>query len=245
MTESSGASDAPEPTSVAVGDLWDARRWRLFEALGRQNELFADMYRRGISALNERPLTPGGIIVAGHCFRDLANGLPDVMTDVGEIPPYADTSSPARELTKIWENHEARLGPIQIPIQSVAAPQDPDPVMAVPVVMVEAARKVVLATSTATENRRRRRSALVLGRQETRRDATVELFHSSVQVFENVRHPQRGREFDLEKAIAKVNKALPVIESILEARLGDFFESVESMLDVINAANQRAEGGEQ
>src|SRR5688572_2446442 len=120
MTETNGASNAPEPHSVADGDLWVGRRWRLFEALGRQNALFADMYRRGINALNERPLTPGAIIVAGHCFRDLANGLPDVMTDVGEIPSYADTSTPARELTRVWEIHEGHLGPMQSAIQSDA-----------------------------------------------------------------------------------------------------------------------------
>lgn len=245
MIASSEGSAVPEPKSVAVGELWDARRFRLFNALARQSPLFADMYRRGIDALNERPLTPGAIIIAGHCFRDLANGLPDVMTDVGEMPRYADTSTPAQALTKVWETHEARLGPINTPIRPDSAPQDPDPVMAVPVVMVEAARRVVQVTSTATENRRRRRSALVLGRQETRRDATVELFHSSVRIFENVRHPQRGREFELEKTIAKIDMALPVIESALEARLGDIFESVESMLDVISAANQRKEGSEQ
>lgn len=245
MSEGSGSAGSPASTSLAIGDLWDARRFRLFEALGRQSELFADMYRRGIDALNERPLTPGAIILAGHCFRDLANGLPDVLTDVGEMPKYADTSTPARDLAKIWTIHEARLGPIHIPIQADSGDQDPDPVMTVPVVLIEATRKVVQVTSTATENRRRRRSALVLGRQETRPDATVDLFHESVQTFEHVRHPQRGREFELEKTIVKLDKALPVIESILEARLGDIFESVESMLDVINAANQRIEGGGQ
>ena len=245
MTEPAAIPGSPRSTSVVVGDLWDDRRWRLFEALGHQSELFADLYRRAIDALNERPLTPGAIVVAGHCIRDLTNGLPDVLGDAGEIPAYIDMTAPTRELASTWENNQAHLGPLHSPIPTDSAPDGPEPLMSVPIVFAEAARRVAAASRTASDNSQRRRSALALGRQESRPDATVALFVNSVRAFEIVRHPGRGREMDLDKAIVRIDKALPIIEATLEARVGRFFESVEDLMDVISAANQRTEAGEQ
>ncbi|GAA1629694.1 hypothetical protein GCM10009744_17130 [Kribbella alba] len=245
MTEPPVPPESPKPASVAVGDLWDERRWRLLEALERQSELFAGLYRRAITALNERPLTPDAIVVAGHCIRDLANGLPDVIGDAGEIPAYVDMSAPTQLLAAVWDNNQDHLGPLHTPIPTGAPPDGPERVMAVPTALVEAARKVAAASRTATENNRRRRSALALGRQEPRPDATVKLFDKSVRAFEIVRHPGRGREIDLDAAIARIDQALPVIEATLEARVGRFFESVEDLMDVISAANKRTEGGQE
>ncbi|WP_154402828.1 hypothetical protein [Nocardioides speluncae] len=245
MTEPPAIPESPRSASVAVGNLWNERRWRLFHALGHQSELFADLYRRGIDALNERPLTPGAIVVAGHCIRDLANGLPDVLGDAGEIPAYVDMTAPTRDLASIWEDKQAHLGPLHASIPIDGAPDGPEPLMSVPVVLAEAARRVAAASRTASDNNQRRRSALVLGRQESRPDATVKIFVKSVRAFEIVRHPGRGREIDLDKAVARIDKALPIIEATLEARIGRFFESVEDLMDVISAANQRTEAGEQ
>jgi len=233
------------PLSVAVGDLWTPKREQLYEALAHRPEcaLLADLYRRGIAALNERPLEAGAVVIAGHCFRDLVNALPDVIGDAGPIPKRVEVSPPAQALVKVWETYQDRLGPLHSPILTEAHDGGPEPVVTVPVALLEAARTVAAASQAGSENSRRRRSALALGRQETRPDATVKVFSDSVSLFEKVRHPARGRTFDLEKAIDRISTALPVLEATLEARLGRFFASIEDLMDVLSAANQRTEAG--
>jgi hypothetical protein len=230
--------------AIHTADLWDARRWRLFEALAQQSELFADLYRRAIDALNERPLTHGALVVAAHCIRDLVNGLPDVITDAGEVPAHVPLSKPAHHLASVWGSHPELLGSVNSPVAAgVAKEGEVDPLMTVPAELVEAARRVAEASGAVTQNSRRRRSALVLGRMEVTLHPTVRLFQESVDVFEQIRHPQRGREVNPDAVTARVDGALVAIESTLEARLGSFFESVEELMDVLSAANERTETG--
>jgi len=239
------ASNLSQPVRGGVtGNLWDPRRWRLFDALAQQSELFADLYRRAIDALNERPLRHGAVVVAAHCIRDLVNGLPDALTDAGEVPTHMPVSEPAHALASTWLAYPSQLGPIDTP--TVSGPAGPDALeslITVPAAVVEAARKVGHASRVGSDNARRRRSALVLGRMEVRQDPTVRVFQQSVTVFEQVRHPERGREVDLEKVVSQVDGALEVIERALEARLGSFFQTVEDLMDVLAAANEQTDGG--
>jgi hypothetical protein len=235
------ANPSNESTTAPAGEVWDERRWRLFDAIARQRggALYADLYKRSVDALNEG--TQGGLVVAGHCIRDMVNGLPDVITDAGEVPHHKDVSKPAADLATTWNSYPTELGPVGTPVSAAPPTDGATPRVTVPAALVEAARKVAETSLTATENARRRRSALVLGRLEARQDATVRLFHDSVMEFERLRHPQRGREIDVPDALVRARRALLVIEATLEARLGQFFETVEDLMDVINAANERTE----
>jgi len=234
---------ANESTSEAAGELWADRRWRLFDAIAQQRggALYADLYKRSVDALNEG--THGGLVVAAHCIRDMVNGLPDVITDAGEVPPHKDISRPASDLATTWNSFPNELGPVGTPVNAASPTDGATPRLTVPAALVEAARKVAETSLTATENGRRRRSALVLGRLEARQDATVRLFQDCVMEFERLRHPQRGREINVEDALVRARRALLVIEATLEARLGQFFETVEDLMDVINAANERTQAG--
>lgn len=222
------------------GSLWGESRVRLHQALATQSELFADLYRRAVDALSEAPLSHGALVVAAHCIRDLVNGLPDVLDGVGEVPPHVALSEPAKDLAAAWEAHPTSLGPVHNSVMRDDRDSDEIALMAVPTELVEAARLVAVASLTATDNSRRRRSALVLGRAELRVDPSVRVFQQSVSVLEQVRHPQRGREIDVDKVRTDVLQALPVIEAALEARLGSFFETVEDLMDVLNSANDRS-----
>lgn len=180
-------------------------------------------------------------MIAGHCIRDVVNGLPDVLTDVEAVPAYIDVGKPTRALSKVWASHEDILGPAD---PEGADPQDPDPPpdgrVTVPTVVIHAVRRVVIATRAGATNSRRRHSALVLGRVELGHDPTVKLFRDSVRVFERLRHPQRGREISVtDDTVPKALAALEVIEGALEGRMGSFFATVEDLLDVIEAANER------
>ncbi|CAI9413322.1 hypothetical protein HIDPHFAB_01991 [Nocardioides sp. T2.26MG-1] len=91
-------------------------------------------------------------------------------------------------------------------------------------------------------NARRRHSALVLGRVETREDATVNLFRDSLRDIERVRHPGRGREVDMDDLRTRFPRALQVVEGVLQSRLTNFFETVDDLSDLLDAANEREDG---
>lgn len=212
-------------------------------ALRRRSELFADLYRRAVDALSEEPVTHGAFVVAAHCIRDLVNALPDVLDDIDAIPARSDTSNPAQLLVQEWQVHQDVVGPLEkvIPVPG-AVDGEAAPHMTVPVSIVEAARRVALATHAGSMNARRRHSALVLGRVEIREDATVNLFRDSLRDIERVRHPGRGREVDMDDLRARFSVALQVVEGVLHSRLTNFFETVDDLRDLLDAANEREDG---
>ena len=247
-----GGSDGPiaipdesgAPGSSVPQTLWNEERVRLLEALRRRSELFADLYRRAIDALSEDPpVTHGALVVAAHCIRDLVNALPDVLDDVDALPARSDTSTPAQLLVQEWQVHQDVVGPLEqvIPVP-IAVDRESAPRMTVPVSIVEAARRVASATHAGSMNARRRHSALVLGRMETREDATVNLFRDSLRDIERVRHPGRGREVDMDDLRTRFPRALEVVEGVLQSRLTNFFETVDDLSDLLDAANEREDG---
>jgi hypothetical protein len=245
MDETGRGEDQPSIVTGADvnGGMWTDRRRRLQAALNQRDELFADLYRRALDALSERPLTRGSLVIAGHCIRDLINGLPDVLPDV-EVPPYSDMTKPTRELSDVWAAHEDMLGPAdprdRVTLDAEDSELSPDARMTVPTVVVRAAARVVVATRNSAKNSHHRHSALVLGRVDLGADPTVKVFRDSARVFEQLRHPQRGREVSVtDDTVTRVRRALEVIEGALEARMGSFFATVEDLLDVLEAANKR------
>lgn len=232
------------PQSAVPPTFWNEERVRLLEALRRRSDLFGDLYRRAIDALSEDPpVGHGAFVVAAHCIRDLANALPDVLKDVEALPTRSDASTPAQRLVEEWGNHQDVLGSLE---QSIPIPSTYDgeavPRMTVPVAVVEAARRVAAATHSGTLNARRRYSALVLGRIETRDDATVNLFRDSLRSIEQVRHPGRGREVNMDVLRTKFLRALEVVEGVLQSRMKNFFDTVDDLSDLLDAANEREDG---
>jgi hypothetical protein len=240
MTSGDAAIGEPNGLNADEG-VWNARRRRLQAALAQRDELFADLYRRAIDALGERPLRPGSLVVAGHCIRDLVNGLPDVLTDVDSVPAYSDMTAPARELTDVWAQHEDVLGSVDGDGHETSeVNRGSEARVTVPIVVVRAAHNLVVASRAGELNARRRHSALVLGRVEVRQDPTVKVFRDSVDTFERLRHPQRGRRIAVAaETLPRVVRALEVIEGALEGRMGNFFATVEDLMDLLDAANER------
>ncbi|MGW4152598.1 hypothetical protein ACWEDF_05525 [Micromonospora chersina] len=161
-----------------------------------------------------------------------------MLADVDGLPAYNDMTTPTRALSEVWAQHEDLLGSVDAGAEAPSA-TDLNERVTVPTALVQAARRVVRASRAAADNAVRRHSALVLGRVETRQDATVKLFRDSVSVFERLRHPSRGREIAVGDNLGKVVQALEVIEGALAGRMGRFFETVEDLMDLLEAANKR------
>jgi hypothetical protein len=148
----------------------------LQSALSKTDELFGDLYGRAIDVLSEQPLRRGSLVIAGHCIRDIANGLPDALGDVEMVPAYSNPTEPARELAEVWVQNETILGPVGADSDVTRAPESPEARLTVPTALLYAAQKVVRTSLNGTSNARIRYSALVLGRAESREDPAVKLF---------------------------------------------------------------------
>ncbi len=73
----------------------------------------------------------------------------------------------------------------------------------------------------------------------------MKVFRESVAVFERLRHPQRGREVVIaEDTLPRLLRSLEIIEGALESRMGSFFATVEDLMDVLGAANEREVDGQ-
>lgn len=213
-------------------------------ALRGRSDLYADLYRRALDALSEEtPISHGAFVVAAHCIRDLVNALPDVLNDVAAVPAKSDASNHSRQLVTEWQAHQDVVGSLdQVIVVPSADEGEAVPRMTVPVSIVQAARRVAAATHAGTMNARRRHTTLVLGRVEMREDVTVNLFRDSLRDIERVRHPGRGREVDIDDLRLRFPRALEVVEGVLKSRLANFFETVDDLSDLLEAANQREDG---
>lgn len=223
------------------GSLWTFDRRQLQAAIAEKDRLLADLYGRAIDSLSERPITAVALVIAGHCIRDLVNGLADALTEKGVIPKYENVGKPAQELSDQWAKHETRLEHFALPI-SEDGETTPEASTSVPWGLFVAASRVVVGSRLASGNSRRRYAALILGRIEAdgEKDPTVTLFKKCVDTFEKKRHPSRDREVVVDDtALAELQQALQTIESVLEGRLGSFLEALEDVFDVIDAANRR------
>jgi hypothetical protein len=224
-----------------TGSLWTYERRELQDAIGRTSRLYADLYGRAIDALSEQTITPGALVIAGHCIRDLVNGLSEAVAADGLIPKYEDIVKHTKALSGEWQKYRDVLDPITA-FEGGHDESASDALTPVPRSLILAARDVVLASRKGTANARRRYAALILGRIEgdDEKDPTVTLFKKSVDEFEKRRHPGRDREVSVEDgSVAQLLQSLERIENVMEGRLGFFSEALEDVMDVLDVANRR------
>jgi hypothetical protein len=88
-----------------TGFLWTVERRELQDAIGRISSLYADLYGRAIDALSEQTITPGALVIAGHCIRDLVNGLSEVVAADGLIPKHEDIAKHIKGWTSGNRHH--------------------------------------------------------------------------------------------------------------------------------------------
>ncbi|OBJ42288.1 hypothetical protein A5620_12970 [Mycobacterium colombiense] len=139
----------------------------------------------------------------------------------------------------MWDQHKDDLDAIIAAVDQ-GSELLPDTSATVPHALVVAASGVAEASRRANFTARQRFSVLVLGRLEVGRDPSVTLFFNAVKAFEGRRHPSRARKVTLdEETLPKLEEALQTIETVLEARLGSFFDSLDDVMDILEIANRR------
>lgn len=224
--------------------LWGHRRNDLRRALDRVDVVLGDLYAQVIDAL-DRPLTVGRLVVASHCVREIANNLVDHLDDVEGLPEYVDGSKHRQNLAKSWISHEALLGPVDRPIDVAAVPSPTGPanLMTVPSDLVERVRLVVEVEVGGTDRAGMRLSALMTGQLDHTQSASVRLLRDTLKFFQSFVHLRHGEPIELPDR-GEVLGHLAKFEEALMGRVGDFFARRSDILDLLERANQRTNGGE-
>lgn len=224
---------------AADGAVWTTPRVDLARALQKIDPAIGAVYRYSIDSLGRSPLCMADLVIVSHCVREIVSALPDALGDVDGLPARSDTSRPIKALAEEWDLHVTLLGNADVPLGSPTSGHDSPAVVAVPATVLDAARRVVLAHKVGSSNGNLRRSAIVLGRLDGG-DVSVKIFKKSVEFFVSYAHLAGARSRDLPDE-SVVHRHMRVFEDTLRARLEPFFETAESIMELLAVANRRKE----
>lgn len=220
--------------------VWTPERRDLQRALDRLDPVLAGLYGYALTLLNESPVTMERVVLAAHSVRELVNNLPETLGDIDGLPTRVDTSTPCRALAKEWDQHVDLLGSATSAGGGPPVDEHIDgrQVVAVPAPLLVATRKVVVATNAATGNAKLRYSAVALGRLEGGHHPTLRIWQDAMAFFLRYAHLDKARQSPMpskEEFLAKLGD----VETILAARLGQFFDTAEELIDLTTLANRR------
>jgi hypothetical protein len=219
--------------------LWNRRRIDLRQALVRVDAVMGDLYRRAICALDGEPCV-AALVIASHCIREIANNLPDVLGDVDGLPSHEDTSQHSQNLMTVWRKFEATLGSPERPTarDSPTRANASDRLVTIPAELLDAAGRVVHASTVATANSQQRRSALVRGTLTDGDHGSVRVVKQSLTFFMAYTHLRKSEPIPL-PARADILLHLSRFEDSLLGRIGDFFIRYDEIRDLLGQANRR------
>ncbi len=233
-------------------------RVELSRKLVKLNPAVVELYDTAVDHLQRGPGEMGRVVVIAHCVGEIANNLAEFVSDADgtRLPPRVDLYAPIRDLRRAWET--AGLGfAKELVTQSGNDTADdfvdgiedgridrrqfapvPFPVLAAAQEVVDADRRDAAIA--------RHREAVAVGRVDVDADVTARLWSSTLEFFANYANLSRAkaRPAPLEQ---ELNDRFTTFESIIHARLADFFETKSAIIDVLTLANQQitsADGGE-
>lgn len=228
-------------------DQWTDKRLDLLRSLQQVDATIGALYKRAVDALSEPAFTSSSLVMLSHCVREIANALPDILKDVDGLPARSDVSASAQDLARVWQRYASLVGGHEVPVvvgEALGSDTAPQSTVAVPAQLLESARLVVSASMIGSRNARIRIAALVLGRYDGGRDASVELFRRALQYFVDRAHLNRKVSSEVpSREEAALN--LELIERALAARLGSFFDVADELLALLAMANEQTVEGTQ
>ena len=247
-----GPVDPVRSTVTGAGrpEAPDHKRGQLGPDLAKLNPAFEELYATAVEHLQRGTGGMGRIVNIANCVREIANNLATVVSDAGgtALPPRVDMSAPIRQLCQAWES--AQLGVVDELVTRSGADGTSDLIdgiedgridrlryLRVPVEVYKAAQAVVAADRQAAENARNREAAAI-GRTEVDNDATAQLWSSTISFFSSYAHLDRAatRAVPSEE---ELNSRFATFESIVGARLADFFVIKSEIDDLLALTNQR------
>lgn len=219
------------PPSEPRSAIWTDRRLALARVLEQQDSVCADLYRRAINTFGENPLAGSALMTASHCIREFANRLPGVL---GDTPPRSgvELSDAVKPLVQEWGAlrdtfSSATKQGTRVPTANLAA-------------IVTHLDEVVHTFNAIDESVRGNRSALALGDARDIKNPTAVSLRDAVAYFERYRHPQKGTE-GWPTDNRPILPHLEIVESVIEGRIGNFFDIADDLSALLAQANARDE----
>jgi hypothetical protein len=226
---------------VGVTGIWTPERRDLQLSLERLDPTLAGLYGYGLDLLEQPAGRMERLVLIAHCVRELVNNLPEALGDVDGVPTRVDMTGPCLALAKEWEKHPDLFSPMATtPGDASSSGEDlvGPQVMTMPEPVVAAVYQVVVATQAGTGNAKLRHSAVVLGRLEHGYNPTLRMWQDAIRFFMKYVHLDKDRRVDVPPD-AVILGHLQTIETILRARLGRFFRTVDELADLRARANRR------
>jgi hypothetical protein len=203
----------------------------LARVLEERDGVCADLYRRAVDTFGEDPLTGSALTTASHCIREFANRLPGVL---GDTPPRSGVELPAAIEPLVQEWGTVRDSFCSAADQGARAPA------ADFAAIIARLDEVVHAFNTIDESVQGNRSALALGDARDTKNPTAVTLRDAVRYFERYRHPQKGTE-GWPTSNRSILPHLEIVESVIEGRIGDFFDIADDLHTLLAQANAQDE----
>jgi hypothetical protein len=216
---------------------WTDDRVRIHERLREVDASCGAMYRYAIDMLGEPAHageTAARAALIGHCVRELMNSLPDALCDVVGMPERghnseSEVSRLARgiERDNLMEYHG-----------EVSVDENPR-LVTVRSDLLQLAVAVAVEHRAGQGRRRGRDAALVLGRLDPT-DAAMVPWTRAREFFMRPTHLGTSAPPTDEEILLHIG----VIEASLSARLGDFFDNLDALSEILADANGIVSGDE-
>ena len=227
-----------------IPDIWNDERRALYAQLQGVDPELAGLYRQAIDLLST-PATPGEqkvrLALIGHCIRELINALPDALGDVEGFPaaPGGEGRRAREALVAEYEGFGGSNPEAGALVES-DDPEQPE-FVAVPQSLLDGVGRWVASAKAAALREAQRDSVVVLGRIDVR-DPALKPWKTARDFVMGFTHFRRDyplgsvpEEFPADEEIVS---HLEYIEASVRNRLGDFFDSLDELQDLIDGANE-------
>ena len=236
-----------EEASFSAVRLWSKERAELHKMLSAVDSnhasTLAGLYRYALTLMDHEPKQgeeASRLALVGHCFRELMNNFQDAMGDVpGLTASKRHVESSARMALKS-EFEAIRESVGETENDSANSANGPE-LVTVNRSLVVAIGDYFAAVNDGTMNRRERASAAVLGLVDHMSPAlrpwfaAEDFFNQWVHIDRHPRHDGTHRTTPTDQEIIT---HIENVEAALRVRLGEFFDNLHNLEELIYEANQ-------
>jgi len=222
---------------------WDATRTEVFRLLSDlEDKSLAGMYKLAIDLMDIPPKDGwerSRLSSVGHCFREILNNLPEALNDVQGVPDrgHPDLISTGQISAAI----EEAFGKLDLAVLKPNADTHEARMVTIPATLVETLTLFAAEHRTILKRVARRDAATILGRVDPADPALVP-WKAARDFFMGQTHLNVGGTRNAPADVPTDNEVrthVSNIEASLRARLGVFFDTVESLNDLLHAANRQ------
>lgn len=210
----------------------DERQSRVFRVLEARSKKLASIYRTALTMLEsarsaDSEMTRISLIC--HCLRELTTGAPEALSEIDIQRPKVKTQSYVDRLPRLLKGVDLTPGSDSVPIPKKAAEN----------------LAQLLAVMTQTQGRNRRLASALVTKSLDGDSPAISQWLTAHAFFEKWNHldrlPDGLRELPEDD---EISAHLRVVEDVIEAQYGFFFDGLQAIEDLLTRANEKIEAEE-